>query len=451
MPTTTVPFSSSPLFHSMLWTSFRRTVFGLVLSGLIFVAADTARAQTLTVLHSFTGGGDGATPLAGLVMDGAGNLYGTASAGGAGHGTVFKLANHGSSWVFLPLYSFQGSNDGAVPLAVLTIGPDGSLFGTTESGGIPGDCDGLGCGTVFNLRPPPTRPSSVIAPWDETVLFRFSQAMSLGFYPYSEVTFDAAGNLYGTVADTDSPQSRVERAPSGNCANCGSVYELTRSGNNWTETLLYSFPGSDVGEAPLGGVIFDQAGNLYGTASGGGHCGYGIVFELTPGQSGWTEQTIQAICGGLGGANPSSTLLLSSGTLYGGTPGEPLGFGDVPGSVFTLTSSGGEWHYTSLHTFGFYGIGPAGALALDSAGNLYGTTAIGGITAGVCAPSGCGTVWELSPSGGGWSYTELYDFTGGADGAAPHSRVTLDASGHLYGTTSAAGASGFGTVWELTP
>jgi len=451
MPTTTVPFSSSPLFHSMLWTSFRRTVFGIVLSGLIFVAADTARAQTLTVLHSFTGGGDGATPLAGLVMDGAGNLYGTASAGGAGHGTVFKLANHGSSWVFLPLYSFQGSNDGAVPLAVLTIGPDGSLFGTTESGGIPGDCDGLGCGTVFNLRPPPTRPSSVIAPWDETVLFRFSQAMSLGFYPYSEVTFDAAGNLYGTVADTDSPQSRVERAPSGNCANCGSVYELTRSGNNWTETLLYSFPGSDVGEAPLGGVIFDQAGNLYGTASGGGHCGYGIVFELTPGQSGWTEQTIQAICGGLGGANPSSTLLLSSGTLYGGTPGEPLGFGDVPGSVFTLTSSGGEWHYTSLHTFGFYGIGPAGALALDSAGNLYGTTAIGGITAGVCAPSGCGTVWELSPSGGGWSYTELYDFTGGADGAAPHSRVTLDASGHLYGTTSAAGASGFGTVWELTP
>ncbi|HUK43322.1 MAG TPA: choice-of-anchor tandem repeat GloVer-containing protein [Candidatus Bathyarchaeia archaeon] len=415
------------------------------------MAADTARAQTLTVLHSFTGGGDGATPLAGLVMDGAGNLYGTASAGGAGHGTVFKLANHGSSWVFLPLYSFQGSNDGAVPLAVLTIGPDGSLFGTTESGGIPGDCDGLGCGTVFNLRPPPTRPSSVIAPWDETVLFRFSQAMSLGFYPYSEVTFDAAGNLYGTVADTDSPQSRVERAPSGNCANCGSVYELTRSGNNWTETLLYSFPGSDVGEAPLGGVIFDQAGNLYGTASGGGHCGYGIVFELTPGQSGWTEQTIQAICGGLGGANPSSTLLLSSGTLYGGTPGEPLGFGDVPGSVFTLTSSGGEWHYTSLHTFGFYGIGPAGALALDSAGNLYGTTAIGGITAGVCAPSGCGTVWELSPSGGGWSYTELYDFTGGADGAAPHSRVTLDASGHLYGTTSAAGASGFGTVWELTP
>ena len=451
MPTTTVPFSSSPLFHSMLWTSFRRTVFGIVLSGLIFVAADTARAQTLTVLHSFTGGGDGATPLAGLVMDGAGNLYGTASAGGAGHGTVFKLANHGSSWVFLPLYSFQGSNDGAVPLAVLTIGPDGSLFGTTESGGIPGDCDGLGCGTVFNLRPPPTRPSSVIAPWDETVLFRFSQAMSLGFYPYSEVTFDAAGNLYGTVADTDSPQSRVERAPSGNCANCGSVYELTRSGNNWTETLLYSFPGSDVGEAPLGGVIFDQAGDLYGTASGGGHCGYGIVFELTPGQSGWTEQTIQAICGGLGGANPSSTLLLSSGTLYGGTPGEPLGFGDVPGSVFTLTSSGGEWHYTSLHTFGFYGIGPAGALALDSAGNLYGTTAIGGITAGVCAPSGCGTVWELSPSGGGWSYTELYDFTGGADGAAPHSRVTLDASGHLYGTTSAAGASGFGTVWELTP
>jgi len=451
MPTTTVPFSSSPLFHSMLWTSFRRTVFGIVLSGLIFVAADTARAQTLTVLHSFTGGGDGATPLAGLVMDGAGNLYGTASAGGAGHGTVFKLANHGSSWVFLPLYSFQGSNDGAVPLAVLTIGPDGSLFGTTESGGIPGDCDGLGCGTVFNLRPPPTRPSSVIAPWDETVLFRFSQAMSLGFYPYSEVTFDAAGNLYGTVADTDSPQSRVERAPSGNCANCGSVYELTRSGNNWTETLLYSFPGSDVGEAPLGGVIFDQAGNLYGTASGGGHCGYGIVFELTPGQSGWTEQTIQAICGGLGGANPSSTLLLSSGTLYGGTPGEPLGFGDVPGSVFTLTSSGGEWHYTSLHTFGFYGIGPAGALALDSAGNLYGTTAIGGITAGVCAPSGCGTVWELSPSGGGWSYTELYDFTGGADGAAPHSRVTLDANGHLFGTTSAAGASGFGTVWELTP
>jgi len=439
-------FSSSTL-HTRPSRMLSRPVLLVMLTVL---ATATAQSQTLTVLHSFTGGGDGATPLAGLTMDAAGNLYGTASAGGTGHGTAFKLAKQNSSWLFLPLYSFRGTSDGAVPLAALTIGHDGSLFGTTQSGGIPSDCNGMGCGTVFNLRPPPTRPSSVFAPWDETVLFRFSQAMSLGFYPYSEVTFDAAGNIYGTVADTDTPQSRQPRAPSGDCVNCGSVYELTRSGNNWTETLLYSFPGSDVGEAPLGGVIFDQAGNLYGTASSGGFCGYGIVFELTPGQSGWIEQTIQSICGGLGGANPSSSLLLASGTLYGGTPGEPLGFGDVPGTVFELTPSGGGWHYTSLHTFGFYGIGPEGALVMDSAGNLYGTSRIGGITTGVCSPSGCGSIFELSPSGGGWTYTELYDFSGGGDGAIPYSRVTLDASGHLFGTTSAAGANGLGTVWELT-
>lgn len=430
---------------SRLCASLRPTVVALVLLLAVLWTARPAPAQTLSVLHSFTGGGDGATPLAGLTMDAAGNLYGTASAGGAGHGTVFKLAKQNSSWLFLPLYSFRGTSDGAIPMAAITIGPDGSLFGTTESGGIPGDCNGLGCGTVFNLRPPPTRPSSVFAPWDETVLFRFSQAMSLGFYPYSEVTFDTAGNIYGTFADTDSPQPRSKNPPEEECVNCGGVYELTRSGNNWTEAKLYNFPNQDAGEAPLGGVIFDSAGNLYGTASSGGSCGYGIVFELIPGQSGWTEQTIQAICGGLGGANPSSALLLASGTLYGGTRGEPLGFGDVPGSLFELTSSGGGWHYTSLHTFGFYGIGPAGALAMDSAGNLYGTTQ------GLGGGDQFGMVFKLAYVNGAWTFSTIYHFTDGTDGAYPVGGVTVDAAGNLYGTCVEGGANGFGTAWEITP
>jgi len=423
--------------------------------------AAAAQAETLSVLHTFSGGRDGATPYAGLTMDRAGNLYGTASAGGAGHGTVFKLAHGGSGWTFSPLYSFQGtfSQDGAVPLAALTLGPDGSLYGTTELGGADACTPQMGCGTVFNLKPPPTRPVSAFSSWDETVLYRFTPSYPYldGVYPYGEVVFDAAGNIYGTDSEGGLGGGSHDCDPGGPCGPCdpycGTVFQMTRSGNSWTESVIHNFTALATGAYPESGLVVDPAGNLYGTTSMGGDCGVGTVFEMTPPGSGWTLNTIGGFCAFNDGGTPYGTPLLdSSGNLYGGTLGVRPGYGTaLPGSAFSLTASDGGWNFNLLYTFSPDGQGVAGSLSMDAAGNLYGTTIGGGMLGGACGATGCGTVFKLQPSEGGWTYSDLYKFTGGNDGSTPYSRVVFDPSGNLYGTTSAGGANGLGTVWELTP
>src|SRR5271157_4784768 len=177
---------------------------GLVLA-IVFVlaavATQSAQAQTYTVIHNFTGGADGAYPVAGLTMDRAGNLYGTTSGGGAsGNGTVFRLSYKGSGWVLNPLYRFAAGNDGLDPRTRVVIGPDGSLYGTTSAGGGTA-CNfgyGLGCGTVFNLKPSAKACTSALCSWTEIVLYRFSGTD--GALPLGDVVFDQAGNLYGTTA-----------------------------------------------------------------------------------------------------------------------------------------------------------------------------------------------------------------------------------------------------------
>ena len=178
-------------------------VSAVVLILAVTFAIPGAEAQTFTVLHNFTSGGDGASPRAGLTMDAAGNFYGTAYFGGTagagcglGCGVAFRLRHSGSSWVLTPIYSFTGGNDGANPYGRLAIAQDGTLYGTTYLGGGTSSCMGYGCGTVFHLAPSPTAPRTALAPWKESVLFRFTGVYN-GANPQGDVIFDRSGNIYG--------------------------------------------------------------------------------------------------------------------------------------------------------------------------------------------------------------------------------------------------------------
>jgi uncharacterized repeat protein (TIGR03803 family) len=420
------------------------SVAGVALALFVLLTISVAHAQTFTVLHSFTGGSDGGSPAAGLTVDAAGNFYGTTPSGGAGYGTVFKLSHSRSGWLLSPLYSFAGPPDGATPVARVVFGPDHTLYGTTKYGGSQRVCGNRGCGTVFNLAPPPAACKTSVCRWDETILRSFSTG---GLIPESEVTFDSQGNVYGTTN-----QSASYRDGGGGCEPCGDVYELLPSNGGWTEDDIYAFSGftlGDTGGYPVGGVIFDKSGNLYGTTGNYG-CEFGTLFQLTYSGSTWTETNLHSFCGGNDGAYPVSSLIRDdAGNMYGATPGAYPGYGSVRGSAFMLIPSNGGWDYSLIYTFSEYGGGPAGSLVMDTAGNLYGTTVTGGKLG--CGSYGCGTIFKLSPASGDWTYTELYDFTGGDDGGAPYSNLIIDTAGNLYGTASIGGQSGKGVVFEFTP
>ena len=397
---------------------------------LAVVASQAAQAQTFNVLHTFTGGNDGGNPSAGVTMK-AGNLYGTTFAGGVltcnaphGCGTVYQLKHIGSGWTFNTLYSFSGS-DGAIPTAPVVFGPDGALYSTAEFGGS-------GNGNVFKLRPPPSACKTALCPWSENVLYTF-QGGTDGSQPIGLV-FDQAGNIYGTTS-------------SGGAYGGGTAYELTSSGSGWTESLLHNFGVTDLdGFTPYRSVmIFDQAGNLYGTTYFGGAHNAGSVFQLTPSGSGWIETVIYSFQNGSDGSLPYSGLIIDqSGNLYGATTDGGTGGG---GTVFELSPSGGGWTFSVLYSLtGPSGCscGPAWALVMDAAGNLYDTTQGDGAYK-------LGNVFKLTNTGGSWTYTSLYDFTGGNDGWFPISGVTLDTSGNLYGTTYYGGTDNSGVLWEITP
>jgi uncharacterized repeat protein (TIGR03803 family) len=283
--------------------------------------------------------------------------------------------------------------------------------------------------------------------------------------PYGTLALDASGNLYGTSSAGGSGRY-------GGCENagCGTVFELVRGTNgNWTKRVLHNFDGAD-GIGPSAGLIFDAAGNLYGTTGAGGdlQCalgyGCGTVFELSPGADGkWTEKTLYRFTGQGDGGFPEAGLVLdSAGNLYGTTyEGGDLGTVcyDAPiggcGTVFELVpGNNAQWTETVLYQFtGTDGDGayPLAGLIFDASGNLYGTTSQGG-GAGGC---GCGSVFQLIPGAGGtWTENVLHRFSG-KDGYSPRASLILDAAGNLYGTTAFGGAAckaGFcGTVFELTP
>ena len=402
-----------------------------IVLGVTIIVTPAAPAQTFNILHAFTGGQDGASPGAGLTMDRGGNFYGTTENGGVGgpdgYGTVFKFTRTGSGWALNPLYSFAGNQDGASPGARVIIGPNGALYGTTSYGGGSG-CGGNGCGTVFNLRPPLNATTNALADWTETVLYGFTGGAN-GAFPVGDLVFDQEGNIYGTTA-------------AGGSSQMGTVYELTPSDGGWTENVLWTFSGGNDGGAPGGGVILDDAGNLYGTTQAGGTYGYGSIFQLAPAGSGWSQSTLYSFHDGNDGASPAGGLILDpSGSLYGTTTSKGKSGG---GTAFKLMpQQNGTWAFSVLYAFaGQGGGGPQASLAMDAAGNLYGTTYKDGA-------SGSGSAFRLTPSNGGWTYTDLHDFSSGSDGANPVSSITLDANGNIYGTAFAAGGYGYGVIFDI--
>jgi uncharacterized repeat protein (TIGR03803 family) len=381
----------------------------------------SATAQTFQVLHNFTNGGDGGTPPYTLAKDTFGHFYGTASMGGQnGDGVVFKMTQTNSHWVLTPLYNFT-DQDGQPGWGV-NFAADGTIY--TNASYIP--LFGGSCGNALRLQPPPNRPASILTPWNGTSLRTYVQNQD--GCPTGNLTLDSAGNVYGVTQN-------------GGAHGGGSVFELTHTSSGWTETILYGFTGGDDGAAPYSGVILDSAGNVYGTATARGAYGYGVVFKLTNTGSGWTESVLYAFQGGNDGGQPVAGVIFdSAGNLYGAA--ESFGSGGG-GTVFELSPSGGGWNFSVLASLTGEA-GPVASLTVDAAGNLYGTNFRDGAHA-------YGSVFELTPSGGSWTYTDLHDFTGGADGGYPGGGVTLDASGNLYGTAVQGGANNFGLVWEITP
>lgn len=324
---------SKPQFqNSLSRTISRAATLALVIVfvlALILIFTQPAEAQTFKVLYTFTGQADGGIPSVGVTMDSAGNLYGTTSMGGytggscglnqqfPGCGTVYKLSQQGSGWTFAPLYAFHGAPDGAYPWARVIIGPDGSLFGTTVGGGkaLAGWTSGQssGYGTVFNLKPP----SESSSPWSETVLYRFQGGDDGAGPTTGDLTFDPEGTIYGT---TDGISGRYHGATT--------VYQLSPSDGVWTKNTLHRFTGGVDGSCTGGGVVFDEAGNLYGvTCFGGdslggvcGSLGCGTVFQLTHSGSGWTKNILYSFQGGSDGAYPSGGLIIDAAGTFTAPP-----------------------------------------------------------------------------------------------------------------------------------
>jgi uncharacterized repeat protein (TIGR03803 family) len=288
-----------------------------------------------------------------------------------------------------------------------------------------------GYGTVFELK----RLSG--GKVQEIVLYSFSGEGD-GKNPYGGVIFDGAGNLYGTT---------VSGGSGGICSGdgCGVVFELSNSGGSWSESVLYNFTGGNDGSGPGGGVVFDKAGNLYGTTPDGGQFSEGVVYELSLQGNAWEQTVIHAFTGGNdGGVGSLGLLLLAGGDFYGVSE---AGGAHGAGTVFQLApGSGGTWQFTTVYAFpgapnaGF----PYGGLIADGKNNLYGTTYYGGT-------DGVGTVFELD--GRLKQGRVLYSFKEGTDGGYPTSTLVFDAAGNLYGTTSMGGfpACDCGTVFELSP
>jgi uncharacterized repeat protein (TIGR03803 family) len=385
-------------------------------------AIQSASAQTFTVLHQFTGGTDGGGPDAGLTIDQGGHLFGTTAVGGAGNGSVFEMKASAGGWTFESLYKFQGGNDGTTPEGRVAIGPNGTLYGTTALGGGGSRCT-AGCGTVFNLRPPASICNRSSCPWTETVLHRFrGNRVNDGYSPQGDLLIDQSGVVHGVT-------------PAGGNQFKGIVYEITPTDGSWTENVVYNFAGGNDGAGPTTGLVADQAGSLYGTTMAGGQYNAGVIYQLTSADG--AENVIHALNAPSDGRAPTGVIADAAGNLYGGTTYDGQFDG---GTVFELSPSNGTWTFSVLFQNPDGGCGIAGPMSMDSAGNLYGVT--------------CRKVFKLTLSGGGWTYTELHQFTG-VEAIGPNGSLVFDSNGNIYGTTYSGGIGscfrGCGTVWEITP
>jgi uncharacterized repeat protein (TIGR03803 family) len=399
-----------------------RTVFVVVL------LTTAAFASSAKVIYSFSGGPDGQYPDTDLVMDKAGNIYGTAVQGGNHNiGAVWELSPSQGGWTETTLYSFTGGRDGGQPYKGVTLGPDGSIYGTAVVGGKGGACED-GCGVVYRL-------TNSGGKWKQSVIHNFTGPDGQG--PGAGVTFDKKGNLYGMT-------------PTGGPNGFGVIYRLKpRPDGTWKFTIIHAFTGGNDGvTGSAGRMILDKAGNLYGTATVGGKHGDGTVFKLKHTPTGWTLKTLYAFKGEPDGAFPYSGVIFDkAGNLYGVTYYD--GEHEV-GAVYQLSPQpGGGWKERVLHSFGD---GPDGGsstatLVFDNAGNLYGTTSEGGD-----AECNCGTIFKLTPGDNGtWTESTEYRFTGNPDAGVAYNGMVKDAAGNLYGVTVHGGNHNAGAVFQFVP
>jgi len=400
-------------------------VVGLLSAVLGALVPDALAAPKFQVLHAFGNGDDGAGTWGSLLLDKAGNLYGTTGGGGGtgcggeGCGTVFELTPSGNgTWREQIIYRFNDTPDSNGPLGSVIFDAEGNLYGPTVYGGT------YGYGTVFELTPGS-------GGWTEKVLLSFD--ITDGCCPRGGVAVGKGGAVYGAG---------------------GVVFKLTEESNRWTEHVLHRFGATDGdGSDPLAVPIFDEHGNLFGTtAYGGKRCGgtdCGTVYELSPAAGGrWRERILYRFNNnGRDGRNPGggSLTMDAEGKLYGTT----VAGGRYAGVIFELApQETGAWKETILYEFqgGSLGFEPGGGVVRNKAGNLYGTTVYGG-----SPQCDCGVVYKLAPQKNGkWKYTALHTFVG-TDGAQPDANLILDSKGNLYGTAATGGQYGAGVVFEVTP
>jgi uncharacterized repeat protein (TIGR03803 family) len=379
-------------------------------------------AQTEKIVYNFQGAPDGSVPSAHLIRDSSGNLYGTSAWGGtSGYGTVFKIDTKGTETI---IHNFTSGSDGANPEAALIRDAAGNLYGTTERGGI-------GNGTIFEID----------TTGKETILHAFETA-SAGVNPLTALMRDASGNVYGTTSSGGLSTCLSLLSSAG----CGTIFKLSTSGKM---TVLHTFGSGTDGKSPAGDLISDSVGNFYGTTYDGGTHGYGTVFKLA---KNGVYSSLYSFNFGVGpdGARPLGNLVRDSvGNLYGTT--KYGGFfanttcqGSGCGTIFKVDASGNE---TVLYAFvgnpdGYY---PEAGLVIDASGNLFGTTARGGENG---STGDQGTVFRVAANG---QETVLHSFGTGTDGFTPIASLTPATGGAYYGTASQGGTGEAGVVFKIVP
>ncbi len=405
------------------------------------LARSNAAAVLETVLYRFGSPKDGYTPDGGLAMDGAGAIYGSTLYGGNCHfrnggcgGTLFKLVPSGNSYAEQFLYSFPYSKtDGISPNGPPLVEASGDLFGTTSAGGTTGN------GTVYEFSPSGST-------YVEKVVYNFGGGTN-GSMPNSSLVGDSNGVLYGVTQYGGSCNA--------SSSGCGTVFRLVPSGSKYTEQTIYRFHGPPAdGFLPIGKLLVDAGGNLYGTtyAGGSGSCalegenlGCGTVFKLAPSGSAYTESFVYSLTGGAAGFYPGAingggVIADSSGALYGSIAfgGKGCVRGSINcgyGVIFKLTSNGSNINETVIHSFSgphVDGQNPSGLYMDNTTGSIY-ATAVGG------GSHGYGSVFELSPKGSTYAFQSLYSFKNSPDGNGGGDPIIEDKSGALFGTTGAGG------------
>jgi uncharacterized repeat protein (TIGR03803 family) len=338
-----------------------------------------------------------------------------------------------SAWAspkFHVMHAFAGGNDPWGPTGVLTLDSAGNLYGTSFYGGST-DCGGYGCGTVFRLTPKNGH-------WAETVLYNFPSLVSYAGAS-GPLAFDSAGNIYGIGIFSYYDNGQFYG---------GELFQVLHDGGSYTGSTLHAFVGgNDDGSYPNPGLVRDGAGNLYGSTQQGGDLNNnGVIFEFSPNGDGtWTETLLYQFGQGKSYLPMGPMIIDKAGNLYGTTTG---GGAYGVGSVYKLSQANGVWTIESLYDFTpspNYGEPPTpGGLVMDAEGNLYGNTQYDGVY-------GVGSLFKLTPTVGYWKFSLIHSFTGSTDGGYPVGGIAIDPQGNLYGTTYSGGLFQYGTVYKFSP